>query len=398
MRPSIKNIFAGWKKHVLILTLLMGLIAFTAIEEYTSFDKIANLQEQKKLVNFVADISRMDLEFAAIQYRGKSTMLKFQHEKLLTLDSYDILGQYLTDQGSDYHSDLEKLSELILAFNNNAGNWYDPDTKNLKTREKLMQDSRIELISHINMMIEKNISYDYKKFMFQQSLIYLTLLLMIAMFVIYYRKFSDILKDISSLYIVDMQGDAHTIVTEEIGIIAKRMNRKSLSSDDPSMIDPITEINNSKGLLYAYANRKGMKESDHVAVCTFEVDGFATLDEKYTKNFTQSILKKIAFMISLYQQPTDIIGRTDYSQFTIIFSRTDRNQALKDAELIMSSVSESTFKAPNGDNLALTLSAGFSPKLTSTTIDETIEQSEKVLDQAKKEGANKLLQTKDLIR
>lgn len=398
MRPSIKDIFAGWKKLALILTLLLGFITFTAIEEYTSFGKVQNLQEQKKLVNFIADIGRMDLEFAAIQFRGKSTMLKFQHEKLLTLDSYDIIGQYLTNQSNDYHLELETLKELILTFIQAADSWYDPAKTNLKAREKAMQDARESLIAHINMIIEKNISYDYKKFMIQQSLIYLALVLMIAMLIIYSKKFSAILKDISSLYVVEMKGNVNNIVTEEIGIIAKRMNRKSLSSDDPSMTDPITEINNYKGLLYAYANKKGMKESSYIDVCTFEVDNFSELDAKYTKNFTQSILKKIAFMASLYQQPADIIGRTDYSQFTIIFSRNERDQALKDCQLIMSSVEETAFKAPNGDNLALTLSAGFSPKLSSTTIDETIEQSKNVLNKAKEEGPNKLLQTKDMIR
>lgn len=398
MRPSIKDIFSSWKKLALIITLLLGFIVFTVLEEYTSFGKVHNLQEQKKLINFIADIGRMDLEFAAIQFRGKSTMLKFQHEKLLTLDSYDIIGQYLSNQGSDYHRDLEKLMELILTFTQQAESWYDPVKTNLKTREKAMQGAKENLIAHINIMIEKNISYDYQKFMVQQSLIYLALILMVTMLIVYSRKFSTILKDISSLYVLDMKDQANKITTEEIGIIAKRMNRKSLSSDDPSMIDPITEINNYKGLLYAYTNKKGKKESSYIDVCTFEIDNFSALDAKYTKIFTQSVLKKIAFMVSLYQQPADIIGRTDYSQFTIIFSRNERDQALKDCRLIMSSVEETAFKSPDGENLALTLSAGFSPKLSNSTIDETIEQSKKVLIQAKEEGPNKLLQMKDMIR
>jgi diguanylate cyclase (GGDEF)-like protein len=398
MRPTITDIFAAWKKLAIILTLLLSVIAFTAIEEYTSFDKVNNLQEQKKLVNFIAEIGRMDLEFAAIQYRGKSTMLAFEREKLLTLNSYDIVGQLFTGQNSDYLADLDKLQELIAAFTQKSGDWYDPDKTDLKVREKAMQDARENLIAHINMMIEKNIAYDYMKFLLQQSLIYLALLLMIMMLVTYLRKFSAILKDVRSLYLVDMQGDAHTIITEEISIIAKRMNRKPQAGDNPSMIDPVTEINNYKGLLYAYTNKKNVKEGTHVAVCTFEIDDFSSLDKKYTKNFTQSVLKKIAFMTSLYQQPTDIIGRTDYSQFTLIFSRNEREQALRDCQLIMKNIEETVFKAPNGDNLSLTISAGFAPKIGGSTIDETIEQSKKVLDKAKEKGPNKLLQTKDIIR
>ncbi len=393
MRPTIQDIFFTWKKLILTVTLLLSLITFTALQEHTSFSKIENLQEQKGVIGFIAEISRMDLEFAAIQYRGKGKMLELKYERLLTLDGYDLIGRLFAEESDDYHADLKILQEKVETFIQSAKVWYDPDESALDVKERTLINTKDSLITHINTMIEKDNAYDYSKSLIRHTLIYLTLLIMIAMAITYFKKSAMILKDIKSLYMVDMQGNAHTPVTDEITIIAKRMRKKTLSSENPDMIDPVTEINNHKGLLYAYANKKNVKDGAFVAVATFKIDEFSILDKKYSKDFTQSILKKIAFMTSLYQQPADIIGRTDYSEFTIIFSRADRNQALKDCQLIMSSVEEAKFKTPDGENLTLTLSTGFAPKHTNVTIDDTMGQSKKALGKAMAEGANRLMQT-----
>lgn len=393
MRPTIQDIFSAWKKLILTMTLLLSLITFTALEEHISFSKIENLQEQKAVIDFIAEISRMDLEFAAIQYRGKSRMLELKYERLLSLDGYDLIGKLFAEESSDYHTDLKVLQDQTKTFIESAKVWYDPDGSALDIKERTLIDNRDSLVTHINMMIEKDNGYDYSKSLIQHVMIYLTLLIMIAMAISHFKKSTMILKDIHSLYMVDMQGNAHAPVTDEITIIAKRMHKKVLSSENPDMIDPVTEINNYKGMLYAYANKKNVKDSAFTAVATFKIDDFSTLDREYSKEFTQSVLKKIAFMTSLYQQPADIIGRTDYSEFTIIFSRADRNQALKDCQLIMSSVEEAKFKSPDGENLTLTLSTGFAPKHSNVTIDDTMGQSKKALGKAMAEGANRLMQT-----
>ena len=397
MRSTIKDIFAGWKKFAIILTLLMGIIVFTAVEEYTSFDKVANLQNQKKLMNFIADIGREDLEFARIQLRGKSTMLHYEHEKLLNLNQYDIIGRLLPGQSEGYSNDLEKLKLLTTNFTESAEQWYDPDKKELKQRKKAMLDAQNNLIAHINQMIEINIGYDREKFMLQQGLIYLAFLLMLLMLAIYIKRFAIILNDISSLYIVSAQNSTHTLVTEEASIISKRMSRKTQAGDNPAMQDPITEINNYKGLLYDFANKKEIKDNATITVCVFEIDNFAELDKQYPKSFTQTVLKKSAFMLSLYEQATDIIARTDYSQFAIILSRKNHEQILKDCQSVMQNVKEASFKTPKGENINLTLCAGLAPKLAGSTIDETIDQAREALFRAKGRGPNTLLQTKDIM-
>lgn len=397
MRPSIKNYFASWKKTTLFLLLVLGLGTLTVVEEYTSFEKIATLQNQKKLVNFITDIGREDLEFASIQYRGKSTMLHYEHERLLNLNSYDIMGQYLLGQSMAYNNDLEQLKLLALEFTDSAEIWYEENEKNLQEREEKMLSARENILAHINRMIEINISYDHEKFQIQSGLIYFAMLLLFFIFLTNLKHFSAIRKDIESLYIVEAGAEPHTIITDEIEIVAKRMNRKPQTSDNPALIDPITEINNYKGLLQAYANKKGSKDRAYVAVCVFEIDNFSEIDKQYPKSFTQSVLKRTAFNLHVYEQPTDIIARTDYSQFAVVFSRNTREQVLKETQDIMRSFDEARFKVPNGESIQLTLSAGVVPKLGKSTIDEVVEQAREVLSAAKEKGPNTLLESKDIM-
>ncbi|MDX1295936.1 MAG: GGDEF domain-containing protein, partial [Sulfurimonadaceae bacterium] len=310
-RPSIKDIIANWKKLSIISLVLLVLVTLTTLNERNAFSKSTNLLGQKQLVNKIANIGRSDLELASIQYRGTSTQLMFEHEKLVDLNNFDIMGQFLLGYSDDYLEDLETLKQRTLAFNDAAAKWYDESEEELKERERNMQASRYTLLSHIDLLLFKNIGYAQEQFHLQRMLIYASLLVALLVFGLYYMRFNTVFKDIHSLYSVETKDSEYQIVTDEIDVISKRMSRKPAANDNPAMIDPITEINNYKGLLFSFANRK-VKDGGTTAVCIFEIDDFKELDRQYPKSFTQMVLKKIAFMLSLHEQHTDILARTDY--------------------------------------------------------------------------------------
>ena len=395
-RPSIKEIFANWQKFSLFALLLLLLVALTTISQDNSYTKSTNLLGQKQLVDTLATIGRKDLELASIQYRGKSTQLLFEYEKLSDLSAYDIVGNLLLDFGSDYREDLDTLKTHILTFNKVTEEWYDESEENLKERNDAMQNARYTLLAQIDKMLFKNIGYDIQKFEVQKWLIYASLIVALLLFAYYAMRFKTIFRDINSLYSVDTKGDEYTIVTDEIDVISKRMSRKQSPSDNPAMVDPITEISNYKGLLYAFSNRKG-KEGSSVSVCIFDIDDFKELDRRYPKSFTQMVLKKVAFMLSLHEQHTDILARTDYSQFAIVFSRNSMDQAYQECEQIRQTVEETAFKVPQGSTIHLTLSGGLVQKNANVTIEETIDIARDILAKSKTIGPNAIRQPKDVV-
>jgi diguanylate cyclase (GGDEF)-like protein len=395
-RPSIKEIIANWQKLSLFSLLLLLLVALTTLNENNSFGKSTNLLGQKQLINEIANIGRDDLELASIQYRGKSTQLMFEHEKLVDLNSYDLMGQFMLGYSNDYMEDLETLKQRTLAFNDAAAKWYDEDDKQLKERERKMQASRYALLSHIDRLLFKNIGYAQEQYQIQRMLIYATLLVTLLVFSLYFMRFRTIFRDIHSLYSVETKDSEYQIVTDEIDVISKRMSRKPAANDNPAMIDPITEINNYKGLLFSFANRK-VKDGGTTAICIFEIDDFKELDRQYPKSFTQMVLKKIAFMLSLHEQHTDILARTDYSQFAIVFHRNSLDLAFKECEHIRKSVEETAFKIPKGGTIHLTISGGLVQKNSNVALEDTIQVARDTLAKGVSIEKNSIKQPKDVV-
>jgi len=184
--------------------------------------------------------------------------------------------------------------------------------------------------------------------------------------------------------------------SEEIDAISLRMKRKPVISDNPAMIDTVTDINNNKGLMHSYAEKKGMKDSNFTSVTVFEVDNFSKSNRVFSQDFTQAILKKIAFTMTLHEQATDVIARTDYNQFTLVFSRASKEQLFKDMEIIRQSISELKFRTPEKESVQITVTGGLVIKPNNTNLEESIRQAKEVLEHAKSTGRNKISQLSDV--
>jgi diguanylate cyclase (GGDEF)-like protein len=119
------------------------------------------------------------------------------------------------------------------------------------------------------------------------------------------------------------------------------------------------------------------------------------MEMQYSQAFVETILKKVGFMLTLYRQHNDVIGRLDHNQFAIIVSRQNKSSAINDCELIRKSVQESPFTTSDGQNLTITLSGGFVQKLSSQTLDEMITKANKVLLVSLQHGGNRIAQLRD---
>lgn len=395
MKLSIKKILGNLNLLLTVLTILLGLIALSAVSEYTSYNKIENLQDQKRLIHIISTLGREDLELSSIQYRGKSTSLHNEIAKLHKLFVYDIQSNYIFDHAQTYKNELDDLKAYATLYTDAVGEWYKEGEKNLDAREKAMLSAQVRLINQIDSMIEQNISYEKDKFVIQEVLVYLAFLLALSMTLWYSRRLAQVYKDIQSLFAVDLDLSSYVILTHEVEAISKRMNRKPATNENPAMIDQVTQINNYKGMVHAYGNRKSVKDANFTGLCVFEIDHFKELDKRYPKEFTQAVLKKIAFMISLHEQPNDVIARIDYCQFVVIFSRPSKELALKDCETIRKSVEETGFKVPRAETLRLSLSGGYITKPNNKTLDEAIAQAREILKTAQENGRNRIAQLRD---
>jgi diguanylate cyclase (GGDEF)-like protein len=368
------------------------------LEKQLSFEKVNNLLYQKKLIASLTKLKKDDIELALIQFNGKSAQLHSQIDKLHNIYKYSLTEKYLLRNQDTYLSELKKLSELTDKFNASAQKYYN-DSVNKKQElldQKQLAQSLYEINTFIDKLIFQNIKYDESRFTIFKNLSILSFIVVFFASLWYRKRINAIYEDITYLQSVEKQKTPYKIFSQEADAISLRMKRKTVVTDNPAFVDQITGINNYKGMLNSYGNKKGMKDSNFTSVAILEIDNFSKSHRPYAQDLTQAILKKIAFTISLHEQPTDVIARTDYNQFTIILSRASKEQAYKDIDIIRQSISELKFNIPAGEKITVT--GGFIIKPNNTNLEEAIKQAKEILLQAKHIGKNKILQTRDIAQ
>jgi len=398
MRQSIRKIFTNLNIYMIIVLIISVLSALLVLEHGLSFDKVNNLNKQKEITLALTKLDKKNITLSKIEFNSKSRKLLADTELLKTNFDYDFTGKIFLDIEQEYMDDLNKLQTLTSKFNTIAGGYYSEDMTLQEEKLQNLIQSQEELNAYINTIILKNITYDEKKYYFIRNLSILSMLFILLGTFWYRNRIQSIYNDIRFLFTIekDKNKQSYQVFSEEVDAISLRMKRKSVTLDNPEMLDPVTDIYNYKGLVGAYNNKKTNNESNHIAVAILEIDSFSKSNRAFAQETTQAMLKKTAFTISLHEQPTDIVARTDYNQFTVILSRVNKKQLFTDLDVMRQSIEEIKFHTPNG-NANITISGGMMVKTTKVTLEDAIKKAKEVLVHAKARGGNRISQTQDLI-
>jgi len=393
MKLSIKKIFQNLNLFMLFMLFFVFSTVIIIFENQLSYQKNDNLYHQKSIISSLKNINSEDTELILIQLNGKGNELLQSIDKIERLYKFNFIDKYILQNENEYIKDLNNLRKYTIQFNINAKQFYIK--KDLKYK-KIFFSSTDKLYDYLELLLKKENNYNtIKSDLFKN--ISLIILLISFIFIFWYRKrLNSIYKDIEYLYQIDRKKREHEIYTAEADAILLRIQRKTTTTDNPTMLDPITGINNHKGMINSYSSKKHIKDSNFTSVTIIEINNFSKTKRVYSQEITQSILKKVAYTISLHEQPIDVIARTDYNQFTIIFSRHSKEQAFKDIDLIRQSIEELKFTIPDKGLININISGGFVIKPNNTNLDEAIKQAKEILIYAKSIGTNKILQIKDM--
>lgn len=395
MKHSINKIFSNLSIFLFLTTLALFILTLLIVEQKTSFTKIDILQNQKNIVTTLNNLKTDDIELALIQFNGKSTQLHHEIDKLQKLDRYNFTGKYILNNSSDFLKDLNHLSELTNKFNESAHQYYIKNLTDREEKSQKLKNAFYSINNFLDSMMMKNINYAQEKHQLIEKMALLSLALLLFISYWYRRRLKSIYRDILYLHAIDKEQKEYELFSQEADGIKLRMSRKPLISDNPAMKDPLTQINNYKGMISSYSQKKGMKENNFISVTVFEIDNFSKSKKTFSQAFAQAILKKVAFTISLNEQASDVIARTEYNQFTLILSRASKEAAFKDIDIIRQSISELKFKDPNGDPLVVTVSGGFVIKPNNQSLEESIKKAKETLVHAQKKK-NSVSQIRDL--
>ena len=396
MKHSIKKIFQNLSLFLFGVSLFAGISFLITIDNANSHIKINNLNNQKSIISMLVSLPKNSMEIVLIELNGKSKQLNIEIEKLRTLYSYNFIEKYLLSNSKEYLSDLDELASLSLSFNNEASLYYEKESQNSSAIKEELEKKASLLSAKIDSIILKTITYNQTKFDIYKNIALLVFILILAGSIWYKKRLEAIYKDLEFLFHINYEN--HTIFSEEVGAISLRIHKKPTVINDQTMIDPVTEINNLKGLSNSYAQKRGMKDENFTSLSILEIDNFSITNKAYSQELTQAILKKIAYIISLHEQVADVIARTDYNQFTIIFSRAKKDESFTEIDNIRKSISELKMSSPELGEIKITVSGGHIIKPNNLSLEEAIIQAKKVLRHAQQNGKNKISQVKDLAQ
>jgi GGDEF domain-containing protein len=377
---------------LVVILALLGVLAM--IEHLNSYSKIESLSNQKQIIHSLLTSPDENLELALIQLKGKSTQLLNNIDKLRNQYKYSYIERGMLLNSKEYLADLDKLSSLTEEFSAVALEYYTIENSTNQEKKDLFQKAFESLLEQIDAIIIKTISYNQEKLKIYKNITYLIFIIVLFAALWFKKRLGAIYKDIEFLHNVDAK--EYEVFSQEAGAISIRMKKKPDISENPAMIDPLTGICNIKGMISSYANKKNLKEKNYTSVTVFEIDNFSKTNRVYSQELAQTILKKVAFTISLHEQSADVIARTDYNQFSVILSRQSKEQSFKDIDMIRQSISELKLSTPELGSIVIKLSGGFVIKPNHISLEEAIKQAKKILEHAKETGGGKISQVRDL--
>jgi len=313
-----------------------------------------------------------------------SLSVKLSGEQAL-LDSY-------VNSNEEQASLLRSLEISSKAFQDNALLWSESLTISQNSARERMMTARGAFLADIDRMIDYQIHIIQESIATAKMVAILLFFTGLIVFLLYRYRLNQIYSDIDKACSIDTDGSVKQVSSQEIDFLLKRLVRKSSQTSlNPNLINPLSGLNNEKGLLSTFNAKKSGKSGNTVFLSLFEIDHYTSLVNSLSKEDMGTLLKKLGDILSMYEQPLDVIAHMEDNHLVFLMSRNSKQLAFQEAEKIVHTVEESSFSTAQGP-IKITLSAGFLLKPPAKSIDEAMEDAQKLIEKAKENGGNRVIQ------
>jgi len=129
-----------------------------------------------------------------------------------------------------------------------------------------------------------------------------------------------------------------------------------------------------------------------LGLCLCDVDEFKQVNDTHGHAAGDSVLRKLGGLIRDSLRAEDLAGRLGGDEFCLAFPYTRAQDATVAVERLRAQVASTKFESPTGVPLRITISFGLADAVSrSCTIDSLLEQADRTLYRAKREGRNRVL-------
>jgi len=391
MKLSIRQIFFNLKMSLLILGSGITLLAIILVSISQYSQRLGALKNQHILIKKITATSLQDSDMASITINGDISELAL----FAKLSNKETLLDSILSSDEEQKSLSRTLISTSATFQESALFWLESMPISREAMYERMISARNLYLIEIDSMIDYQIRLINESVVVAKITALIVALLGLITFFFYQWRLNQIYRDIKKAYSVDTDGTQHEVVTEEIDFIIKRLARKiPVINTNPTLLHPQSGLNNQKGMLSIYNIKRNNKTIGSLFVILLEIDQQKDLETKLSKDEMATVYKKLADILSMYEQPLDILAHLDNNRFAFLMARNSKDLALNEAEKIVESVKESIFTTQQGIH-KITLSGGIILKIPSKTLEESLLDVVKLVEKAKESGGNRIAQLRD---
>jgi diguanylate cyclase (GGDEF)-like protein len=175
--------------------------------------------------------------------------------------------------------------------------------------------------------------------------------------------------------------------------LKKQLERANRDLERLTLIDPLTELLNRRGLQQAISRevqqlQRGLKGA---AILLVDLDDFKTVNSNLGHAAGDVVLKEIGRRLRASVQAIDYVGRVGGDVFMLILPETDHDQVKRIAEQVRLAIATSIIQHNSG---TVTLTASIASVMLTTdmpAIDQLLARGHLLLSRAKSEGKNRVI-------
>lgn len=393
MKYSIKAIFNNLFYLMLFLVITIIITVGIIFDYDNSLQKENRILELRNSATKITQLSKTNEMLSTLSLlEVETTKMQNLTKALRNLYDISILDKFITDKNI-YSSNIDSILVLINRLNSQI-NEYLISTLNTQIKEIEITNTYKELISKIDTLTQELLNNIQTKYNILEKIIFTLSFLLIVLLWLFKNRTKMIYKDLT--YLLNTDDNSYVASTQEVDAIALRILKKTPPTQNLSLMDQVTELNNIQGLHSSYAQKKGMRDSNFTSISIYSIDNFNSWEQQYSQNFKNIVYKKIASILKLHEQTADVSARISSNEFVLILSRRSKDQCYRDASGIIDDISNLKFNTEQGSSVKILLSGGFSIKPNNISLDDSLKEAKKLLNFSKTQGGGKLTQISDI--
>jgi len=383
---SIRKIFFNLK--VMLSIVCAGIVLLTVqlfhISEYG--ERLGALKNQHRLIEKIINTDLNDPQMGSILVNGAVAEIELS----VKLSGEETLLDRFFTSNEEQASLLRSLTISSKTFREVALAWAESTQLHQQLERERMMNARSAYLSDIDRMVDYQIHVITETITTAKISSIMVAIIALSVLYFYRLRLNQVYSDIEQAYAIDTNGKSKEVKTEEIDFIIKRLKRRTAGpASNPILTHPLTGLHNEKGLISAYNAKISTKTWSTVFLALFEIDHRSSILETLSVEDQNSVYSKLAEIIKMFEQPSDIIAHLDDNRILFLMSRNTKNAALDECQNIIQIVQESTFLSENGP-IKITLSAGFLLKPPAKSIEEGIKDALSLIANAQENGGNRV--------